>query len=84
MSRKESDLQYFPIFHNLDAHVVFHCFAGVGAVGRVRRVTYRLTGQHYALKCMSIAEVQQRKQKVHTKQEKDILLEITHPFIVDL
>eukprot|EP00884_Botryococcus_braunii_P018896 jgi/Botrbrau1/5690/Bobra.0071s0024.1 len=57
---------------------------GVGAVGRVRRVTYRSTGQHFALKCMSIAHIRERKQKVHTKQEKDVLLEVHHPFIVDL
>ena len=55
---------------------------GTGTFGRVRLV--RKGSEFYALKIMTIGEVMRLKQTVHVKSEKNILLKIKHPFIVDL
>jgi hypothetical protein len=38
----------------------------------------------YALKILSINDVVNKKQTEHVKNEKNILLEISHPFIVQM
>jgi protein kinase A len=57
---------------------------GTGTFGRVIVVKHKRTKDYYALKIMSIAEVLRLKQTDHVKNEKDILLQITHPFIINL
>jgi len=57
---------------------------GTGTFGRVIVVRERHTKQFYALKIMSIAEVLRLKQTEHVKNEKEILMQINHPFIINL
>lgn len=57
---------------------------GTGTFGRVIVVRHRQTKDFYALKIMSIAEVLRLKQTEHVKNEKEILMQISHPFIINL
>jgi len=58
--------------------------AGAGSFGQVILVQHKPSGQFYALKVMPIAHVIHLKQVDHVKSEKEILKELTHPFIVNL
>ncbi len=57
---------------------------GVGAFGRVRLATCRGTGDVYALKCLKKHRLIETQQVKSIFSEKDILLEIAHPFVVNL
>jgi hypothetical protein len=57
---------------------------GTGTFGRVIVVRNKINKNFYALKIMSIAEVLRLKQTEHVKNEKEILLQINHPFIINL
>jgi len=57
---------------------------GTGAFGRVRFVTHMATGKHYALKTLKKAAIIKMKQVDHIMSEKQILSEMSHPFIVNL
>lgn len=57
---------------------------GTGTFGRVIAVKHKQTDDYYALKIMSIAEVLRLKQTEHVKNEKDILTQVKHPFIINL
>jgi len=58
--------------------------AGTGTFGRVYLVKYKETGKYYALKVLRKMDVVRLKQVEHIKNEKNILLELNHPFIVTL
>jgi Protein kinase domain len=58
--------------------------AGVGTFGRVRLVRSRADGRHFALKSMRKADVLRMKQVEHVLNEKNVLAEVQHPFIVHL
>lgn len=57
---------------------------GTGTFGRVIVVRHKATHDFYALKIMSIMEVLRLKQTEHVKNEKDILQQVNHPFIINL
>jgi len=57
---------------------------GTGAFGRVRFVTYKPTGQHYALKTLKKAAIIKMKQVDHMMSETSILETLKHPFIVNM
>eukprot|EP00747_Dinoflagellata_sp_TGD_P211378 gnl/TRDRNA2_/TRDRNA2_84607_c0_seq3.p1 gnl/TRDRNA2_/TRDRNA2_84607_c0~~gnl/TRDRNA2_/TRDRNA2_84607_c0_seq3.p1 ORF type:complete len:321 (+),score=77.80 gnl/TRDRNA2_/TRDRNA2_84607_c0_seq3:123-1085(+) len=57
---------------------------GTGAFGRVKFVTYKPTGQFYALKQLKKAAIIKMKQVDHLASEKAILASLKHPFIVNL
>ena len=57
---------------------------GTGTFGRVIVVRHKTSGDYYALKIMSIAEVLRLKQTEHVKNEKDILTQVNHAFIINL
>jgi hypothetical protein len=57
---------------------------GTGTFGRVIVVRDKQTRDFYALKVMSIAEVLRLKQTDHVRNEKEILLQVKHPFIINL
>lgn len=57
---------------------------GTGTFGRVIVARHRQNKTFYALKVMSIAEVLRLKQTEHVKNEKEILMQISHPFIISL
>ncbi len=57
---------------------------GTGTFGRVIVVKHKTSHEYYALKIMSIIEVLRLKQTEHVKNEKDILQQVKHPFIINL
>ncbi|XP_075394277.1 cAMP-dependent protein kinase catalytic subunit PRKX-like [Tenrec ecaudatus] len=57
---------------------------GTGTFGRVLLVQEKTAKKFFALKVMSIAEVIRLKQEHHVHNEKSVLLEVSHPFIIQL
>lgn len=59
-------------------------FSGTGTFGRVCLVRNKSTDKYGAMKILAMADVIRLKQVDHVKNEKNILQEIRHPFIVNL
>lgn len=57
---------------------------GTGTFGRVLLCRNKSTDEYFAMKILNLADVIRLKQVEHVKNEKNILLEIRHPFIVNL
>ncbi|XP_030057936.1 cAMP-dependent protein kinase catalytic subunit PRKX isoform X1 [Microcaecilia unicolor] len=57
---------------------------GTGTFGRVNLVKEKATEHYYALKIMSIPDVIRLKQEQHVHNEKAVLEEIDHPFLIKL
>ncbi|PAA92325.1 hypothetical protein BOX15_Mlig000437g4, partial [Macrostomum lignano] len=57
---------------------------GTGTFGRVLVIRERSTAQHFALKILLIDDVVRLKQEAHVKNEKAILMNVKHPFLVRL
>ncbi|KAI9320512.1 kinase-like domain-containing protein [Dichotomocladium elegans] len=57
---------------------------GTGSFGRVRLMRSKRNAQYYAVKILSKKEVVRLKQVDHTNNEREILMQIAHPFIVNL
>jgi serine/threonine protein kinase len=57
---------------------------GTGTFGRVRLVRNRSSGRYYAMKILRKSEIIRLKQVEHIRSEKAVLLEVQHPFIVQL
>jgi hypothetical protein len=70
------------IYLNFSLYLCFH--VGTGTFGRVVLCMEKGEKSFYALKILSINDVIHKKQIEHVKNEKNILLEITHPFIVTM
>lgn len=57
---------------------------GTGTFGRVVLTRHKENKDYFALKMMRITEVIRLKQIEHVKNEKEILAQISHPFIVNM
>ncbi|XP_029410176.1 cAMP-dependent protein kinase catalytic subunit PRKX [Nannospalax galili] len=57
---------------------------GTGTFGRVHLVKQKTTERYFALKVMSISDVIRLKQEQHVHNEKAVLKDVTHPFLVKL
>ena len=57
---------------------------GTGTFARVCLCQEKVSREYYALKVLTMADVIKLKQVEHVKNEKDILSEVNHPFIVSL
>jgi serum/glucocorticoid-regulated kinase 2 len=57
---------------------------GKGSFGKVMQVRKKDDGKIYAMKVLRKDTIVARKQVAHTKAEKNILMRIQHPFIVNL
>ncbi|CBZ38300.1 protein kinase A catalytic subunit isoform 2, partial [Leishmania donovani] len=57
---------------------------GTGSFGRVRIAHRKGTEEYYAIKCLRKREIIKMKQQQHVAQEKGILMELCHPFIVNM
>jgi serine/threonine protein kinase len=57
---------------------------GTGSFGRVHLVKHKPTGRFHAMKVLRKQEVVRLKQVEHTLNEKNILEQIDHPFLVNL
>lgn len=57
---------------------------GVGGFGKVWKVEYKKTGQTYALKEMSKALIIAKKSVNSVMNEKNILSNLKHPYLVNI
>ncbi|CAG7785465.1 unnamed protein product [Allacma fusca] len=57
---------------------------GTGTFGRVALIREKDTGDYAALKIMALTDVIRLKQVDHVKNEKSILQQVRHPFIVNM
>lgn len=57
---------------------------GTGTFGRVSLCKDKVTGAYYAMKILDIADVIRLKQIDHVKNEKSILQQVDHPFIIQM
>ena len=57
---------------------------GYGTFGRVKLVRLKNSKEVFALKIMKKIDIIKQKQVEHIKSEKEILMELDHPFIVSL
>ncbi|XP_058118649.1 cAMP-dependent protein kinase catalytic subunit PRKX [Anopheles ziemanni] len=57
---------------------------GTGTFGRVCLCRDKITNKYWAMKILAMADVIRLKQIEHVKNEKNILKEIDHPFIVNM
>lgn len=57
---------------------------GTGTFGRVQLVREKAAKHFFALKVMSIPDVIRLKQEQHVHNEKSVLKEVSHPFLVKL
>jgi len=74
----------FPKFHyELDDFIILQTI-GVGSFGRVHLARLKANGEYYALKVMRKEDIIQYKQVEHILNEKHILEEINHPFIINI
>lgn len=64
--------------------IFFLIILGTGTFGRVVLSQNQVTGDYGALKILSLADVIRLKQVEHVRNERDILKQINHPFIVNL
>jgi len=79
-----SIVEEFPKFHyELDDFIVLQTI-GMGSFGRVHLARLKANGEYYALKVMKKEDIIQYKQVEHILNEKHILEQINHPFIVNM
>jgi len=64
--------------HDLELKTIL----GTGTFGRVVLARHKPTKKYFALKILTISEVQRLKQTEHVRSEKAILKAVRHPFIV--
>jgi len=57
---------------------------GTGSFGRVKFGKYKTDGQYYAVKFMKKHEIIKLKQVDHINGERSIMLQLNHPFIVNM
>jgi hypothetical protein len=79
-----SVVEEFPKFqYELDDFIVLQTI-GIGSFGRVHLARLKANGEYYALKVMRKEDIIQYKQVEHILNEKHILEEINHPFIINM
>ncbi|XP_042904976.1 cAMP-dependent protein kinase catalytic subunit 3 isoform X2 [Parasteatoda tepidariorum] len=57
---------------------------GTGSFGRVVLCRRKKNNKYFAMKILEIADVIQLKQSEHVKNEKSLLVQVQHPFIIEL
>lgn len=62
----------------------YNFFSGTGTFGRVLLCKNKSSNEYGAMKILCLSDVIRLKQVEHVKNEKNILQEIRHPFIVNM
>ena len=62
----------------------FKYIIGKGGFGKVWKVVLKKTGELFALKEMSKAKIIDKKREKSIKYERDLLVKLKHPFIVNM
>jgi len=61
-----------------------HVRLGTGSFGRVHLVRSKHNGRFYAIKVLNKEKVVRMKQVEHTNSEREMLVRVRHPFLVNL
>lgn len=79
---------YLKSSHNYDIYLNFTpsflSLPGTGTFGRVCLCRDRVSEKYCAMKILAMTEVIRLKQIEHVKNERNILREIRHPFVISL
>lgn len=80
---------YLKSSHNYDIYLNFTpsltlYLPGTGTFGRVCLCRDRVSEKYCAMKILAMTEVIRLKQIEHVKNERNILREIRHPFVISL
>eukprot|EP01114_Cavostelium_apophysatum_P016833 TRINITY_DN4866_c0_g1_i1.p1 TRINITY_DN4866_c0_g1~~TRINITY_DN4866_c0_g1_i1.p1 ORF type:complete len:575 (+),score=98.55 TRINITY_DN4866_c0_g1_i1:319-2043(+) len=62
----------------------FRDILGTGTFGRVRLCMHKGTMKYFCMKILNKSRIVRLKQTEHTNNEKDVLLHLSHPFVVRL
>lgn len=81
LAKKHRDLNITQEKTDLDSFEILKVI-GKGAYGKVRLVRHKKTGKIYAMKSLSKKKLQEFDLIARTVTEKNVLLEINHPFLV--
>lgn len=73
-----------PFVRRLSGLCRFLLSLGTGTFGRVHLVKEKTAKHFFALKVMSIPDVIRLKQEQHVHNEKSVLKEVSHPFLIRL
>ena len=57
---------------------------GRGSLGEVLLVKYKLNNKLYAMKILSKSTIKEKGQEIHTQTERDLMVQINNPFIVNI
>ena len=63
-------------------HFVTVSVIGKGSYAKVALVKKRDSGELFAMKILKKEKIEERKQEKHVKVERDVLLNVTHPFVI--
>ena len=80
---KETQLSEFKIKVNLDNFEIIKVI-GKGTYGKVLLVKLKSKGTYYAMKMLNKKYLKIKKQEIHTKNERDFMVKISSPFIVNI
>ena len=78
---RKKEQESYPLMSN---SFEFKYIIGRGGFGKVWKVVHKKTGVLYALKQMSKAKIIEKKSERAIKYERDLLVKIHHPFIVNM
>ncbi|RMC06536.1 hypothetical protein DUI87_15973 [Hirundo rustica rustica] len=79
----QASTEYFR-FKVIIMNVYLSVTKGTGTFGRVHLVKEKMAKRYFALKVMSIPDVIRLKQEQHVHNEKSVLKEVNHPFLIRL
>ena len=57
---------------------------GTGSFGRVLLVRFKSNNTLYAMKILDLKQLKEKRQEEHTKTERDLMVKINNPFIVNI
>jgi protein kinase A len=73
-----------PLTTQIDLTSFLHRRLGTGSFGRVHLVRSKHNGRFYAIKVLNKEKVVRMKQVEHTNSEREMLVRVRHPFLVNL
>jgi len=80
-----SDVTQHKDFHDIQfSDLEIKGTLGCGAFGRVKLVKQKTTGECFALKCLTKTDIVANNLQEHIVNERNVMLELSHPFILKL
>ena len=82
-AKSETQLSEFKIKMNLDYFESIKLL-GMGSFGKVLLVKLKSENKYYAMKVLNKKQLKLENQELHTKNERDLMIKIKSPFIVNI